>query len=243
MEKPDNGTSLRRVLFTFLFIIQFLNSTAQNQLPDSVVTERTRIIEKMLEEGKPNANRWWYGWLAGYSAATIGQGIVYISTDEKGLKQDMALGAATTLLGAAGQLLTPNEPGKSADRLSKAPAETNAERLNKLSLAEELLKNSAMREKTGRSWQMHAVTGVVNLSSGLITWIAFDRDVWSGVVNFALNTAITETQIWTQPTRAMKDYRDYCNKYKSGINPVANRQGAQWYVSGGPGTIKLKVVF
>jgi hypothetical protein len=238
-----SGGAYLFAVFSLIIISGSGNIFSQTDLPDSVVTEQIRVIGKMLEEGKPNANFWWYGWLAGYSAATVGQGAIALSTDNGTLKQDMVLGSATTLLGAIGQLITPMVPGFAPDRLKQIPEDTDEERLMKLQKAEELLKKSAMREKSGRSWQAHVITGVVNLGSGLIAWLGFNRDIWAGVENFAINTAITETQIWTQPTKAMKDYKKYCSKYKSGINPIAFKQDIKLFVSGGPGGIQLKIIF
>jgi hypothetical protein len=239
-EKRSKSGTIVLILICFF---QFHHISAQVEIPDSLIMERIRVIEKMLIRGKPNADRWWYGWLAGYSAATIGQGVVYLSGDDKALRQDMALGAATTLLGAAAQLLTPMLPSPN-DLINENTKDTHKARLQKLSNAEELLKASSLIEKSGKSWQIHAVTGVVNVSSGLITWLGFKRDVWAGVGNFALNTIITEAQIWTQPTRAMKDYKAYCKKYGPGENPGSEKSGMiSWFVSAGPGGINIKIVF
>lgn len=243
MGKKDCRSNSVVIFFVFIFIFQSLNISAQIEIPDSVIMERIQLIKKMLDQGKPNANRWWYGWLTGYSAATIGQGAVCFSSNDKGLRQDMALGAVTTLLGTAGQLLTPMIPGYAPYRLTKIPEDTREERLQKLDNAEELLTASALREKAGRSWKVHAVAGVVNLSSGLITWIGFKRNVWAGVKNFALNTVITEAQSWTQPTKAMKDYQNYCQRFKSGEKPIALKPDMSWFVSISPGSIEIKLVF
>ena len=243
MEQKDYRLNSGAIFIVFIFIFQSLNISAQIEISDSLIMERIQIIEKMLEQGKPNANFWWYGWLAGYSAATVGQSSVCFFSHDKGTKQDMVLGAATTLLGVAGQLLTPMIPGYASDRIKQIPEDTREMRLQKLEKSEELLKASALREKAGRSWKAHAVVGAVNISSGLITWLGFKRNVWAGVGNFALNTVITEAQIWTQPTRAIKDYQNYCRKYKSGENPVALKSRMNWIVSVYPGGIEMKIVF
>lgn len=107
MGEKERRSNSGTIFLAFIFICQSVNISAQVEIPDSVITERLQLIEKMLNQGKPGANCWWYGWLAGYSAATIGQGVVCISSNDKVTKQDMALGAVTTLLGATGQLLTP----------------------------------------------------------------------------------------------------------------------------------------
>ena len=99
------------------------------------------------------------------------------------------------------------------------------------------------REKEGRSWKIHAVTGVVNIGSGLITWLGFRRTVWEGVENFALNTFITETQIWTQPTRALKDYQNFCRKYNSGSGMKVLKPENEWIVRAYPGGIAIEFNF
>jgi hypothetical protein len=155
----------------------------------------------------------------------------------------MALGSATTFLGAMGQLLTPIVPRTSSFRNSQIPKSVSEEQFKKLDYSEELLKEIALREKAGRSWKVHAVTGVVNVGSGLITWLGFKRTVWEGVGNFALNTVITETQIWTQPTRAIKDYQNYCRKYNSGSSLEVSKPEKEWFVSVYPGGIAIKLLF
>ena len=243
MKGKDRRTNSGAMLFVFILIFQFLHVSAQVEIPDSIIGERIQTIQLILNQGKPNANRWWYGWLAGYSAATVGQGGVYFLSEDKSTRQDMVLGAATTFLGAVGQLLTPRVPGYAPGRLAQIPDSTPEERLRKLYKAEELLKASALTEKAGRSWKVHALTGAVNLSSGLITWLVFKRTVWAGVGNFALNTAITEAQIWTQPTRTIKDYQNYCRKYNSGEKVVTNKSDLNWFVSVYTGGIGIKLVF
>jgi hypothetical protein len=238
-----NKSNFKAILFIFIFVLQSVILFAQDEIPDSLINKRIRYIQNILDQGKPNANRWWYGWLAGYSAATVGQGVVFLSSKDKGTRQDMALGAATTLLGTAGQLLSPMTPGYAPDQLKQIPEDTHEARLQKLNNAEELLKASDLREKSGRSWQVHAIASAVNLTSGLITWLGFRRNVWAGVENFALNSVITEAQIWTQPTRAMKDYQNYCQKLKSGENQISLKSNPSWFVSVTPAGIKVKMVF
>ncbi len=97
-----------------------------------------------------------------------------------------------------------------------------------------------MNEKIGRSFKTHAICTAVNLGSGLVTWLGFKRSVWAGLGNFALNEAITETQIFTQPRRAIKDYDNYVNKYKfSPVQPSPISMSLTVY----PGGISLLVKF
>ena len=237
--KSDIGT----LVFLFIFMFQFSESFGQNELPDSLVKVQIQSIQNMLDQGKPAAKLWWNGWFYGYSAATMVQGIVCLESKELKTRQDMALGAVTTLIGAAGQLLMPMIPASAPKKLALIPGDTPEERIIKLQKAEELFEASAKREKDGRSWKMHAASNAVNLGSGLVTWLGFDRTLSAGFWNFALNTVITETQIWTQPTRAIIDYKKYCEKYKSGQPQVSNKLKTSFFVSAYPGGLALRVVF
>jgi hypothetical protein len=83
----------------------------------------------------------------------------------------------------------------------------------------------------------------VNLASGLIVWLGFERNIWEGVGNFALNTVITELQIWTQPTRAITDYDNYIKKYKSGEQPDSQNFKLSWSVSVSLGRLGINLQF
>lgn len=106
-----------------------------------------------------------------------------------------------------------------------------------------MFKIIATNEKEGISWQVHLFSGAVNITSGLITWLGFKRSLWAGVENFALNTIVAESQIWTQPTQTMKDYQSYYRKYKSGINPLAYKSKPTYYVCFYPGGIIINILF
>lgn len=237
------NNKLKTVLFIFMLLWLPRLLSAQGDIPDSLVHERIQYIQDHLDQGRTTANVWWYGWLGAYSAATVGQGTVGFLSNDKRTREDMVLGASTTLLGAAGQLVMPLNPGHKADILTQIPDSTPELRLAKLMCAEKMFKEIAKNEKFGRSWKMHVIYGAVNISSGLITWLGFKRSIWAGLGNFALNTVISEAQIWTQPTRTMKDYQNYCRKYQSGINPVSYKPKPVFYVSACPDGIALKVLF
>jgi len=54
---------------------------------------------------------------------------------------------------------------------------------------------------------------------------------------------VTEAQIWTQPTRAIKNYERYLREYhpEAGMAPL--KPESEWTVSVFPGGIALKVDF
>jgi hypothetical protein len=176
--------------------------SAQVQEQDSSGHFRLENIRSIALKDASSVNRWWWGWLSGYSAATIGQSVTGMTAGKQSLRQDMFLGAATTLIGAAGQFFTAVQPVKlhllGSNEKSTFTAGDNSEIYMKY------LKSMAEAEKKGRGWQIHMASGVVNLGSGLVTWLGFKRTFKEGLVNFALNTVITEAQIWSQPVKAKK---------------------------------------
>ncbi len=237
------GSGFFKIALLIIFIFKLFPLPGQVSTSDSIISEKLEYINNLLNQDKKNAQIWWYGWLIGYSAATVGQGIVYFSTDKKSTKQDMALGAATTALGAAAQIFSPLVPGNLSVKYSKNDGIMPSQFPNDLSYSEELLKEIAAREKKGRSWKMHAITGAVNISTGLITWLGFKRSVWEGLEIFAINTAVTELQIWTQPARAIKDYKNYCEKFGSGSGMEAVKPAKVWVVHVYPGGINIELNF
>jgi len=243
ISKKSDRLNLGILLLILVFNLQFSSLHSQNVLPDSMITERLQYIKNTLEHDQVNTKRWWYGWFAGYSAATIGQGAVYLTNNDKSMRQDMALGAVTTILGAAGQFISPLIPGNEPEHLNSISVSNRTDRLNKLSTAEELLYECAMREKLARSWKNHALCSAVNLGGGLITWLGFKRSIGAGIGYFALNTVITETQIWTQPTLARRNYRKYRQKNPENETGMASLPEVNWYLGAYPGGLGIRVVF
>jgi hypothetical protein len=241
------GISFRAVvthtIVLIFFILQAFQMKGQDDLADSVITERLQTIRQMLDIGKVNANRWWYGWLAGYSAATLVQTSVLLNSNELATRQDMALGAAMAFLGAAGQIVSPLGPRYSPAKIRMLPEDTREDKIRKLTEMERLLEENATREKSGKSWKTHLLYSMANLGSGLITWIGFDRDIWAGLGNFALNTAITETQILTQPSKAIKDYDNYRRKCSGLQEQSYSRSNLSWSVNVYAGGVAIRVVF
>ena len=231
------------MLSVFIFTSLLSPVYSQKTLGDTVVTERLHTLEQMLAHGKSNANTWWYGWLIGYSAATVVQGAIMLTSDSRDTRQDMALGGVTTILGVAGQLITPNDPGSAPGKLDEMPENTAEEKIRKLEKAELLLKQCAERERSGRSWQQHALVGVVDLASGFTTWFGFHRNALAGIENFGLNTLVAEVQIFTQPTQAMKDYKAYLNKY-SGLQSSGSKNcEIRMFVFAVPGGMGVRLIF
>lgn len=242
MIKTDRN-ALNFFILILIFNTLFSKLHAQNELPDPIVAERIQFIQHTIDRDLVKTKQWWYGWLAGYGAATVAQGAVYFGSNDKSTRQDMALGAVTTFLGVAGQFISPIKPGNETEQLNALTENTKEEQLNKLKIAEELLNEIGKREKLARNWQSHVLPTAVDLGSGMVTWLAFDRSVWAGIGNFAFNLAITETQIWSQPIMAHRNYKKYQQKYTNGDIDLSYEPRANWYIGAYAGGAGLKVVF
>lgn len=186
----------------------------ERQLSDKEIYMRLSTLRSMLDNDQKGAGLWWYGWLGIYCVATIGQGAVACISNDKTIKENMTLGAGTTFFGIVGQFITPLKPNYIDIQIERLKNLSKEERLIKLIQAEKMLKDQAEYAKIGKSWEPHVLGGVVNMTSGLITWLGYKRSLWDGIENFALNTVVTEIQIWSQPTKAMLDYNIYMDKYK-----------------------------
>lgn len=220
-----------------LVVTLTINSFAQDKIEIQALAPGVQHLISTLQKDQKANRVWWGTWLGLYSTATVVQTGIALSTDNKALRQDMYLGAATTVLGAGFQLLTPYVK-INLTQFENFEALSPENQMVLIKQAEDYFKQSAQYEKEIRSWKNHALTTAANLGSGLITWLAFDRTFKDGVINFAINTVITETQIWTQPILAKKEWE----KIKSG-NISANSPSYTLSAYATMGGIQLKLVF
>ncbi|HNW50041.1 MAG TPA: hypothetical protein PKH79_03100 [Prolixibacteraceae bacterium] len=231
------------VISLIFFVFSVSPAKAQREVQDSRSSNRLQFLKNSLEREKAQTQFWWYGWLGLYSAATITQGAIYFSSDKKSVRQDMALGAATSFLGAAGQVISPLIPNKKLKEFESLPESTTMEQQKKLELAEKLLLEYKEKETSSRNWQNHLLTSSVNVASGLVTWLGFKRSFKDGLVNFAINEAVTEIQIFTSPTLAKRNYKKYCREYLNQDSGLSYKPGTCWYLAASPEGLGIKVVF
>jgi hypothetical protein len=237
-----NGLQIKLILLWLFLTFGFLIVHGQI-IPrsDSLSAEIERACLVTHQDARA-VNTWWWGWLTGYSAATLGQGIAGVLSEQRSTRQDMLLGAATTLIGAAGQFFTPVQPV----RIRKTPKHTVNSTVGADSLNEcwEYLQRMSRLESKGRGWQMHLASGAVNVSSGLITWLGFKRTFKDGLWNFALNTVITEAQIWSQPVRAKKHYSMILQQQnQAGISHAADKPVCAVYAGAYAGRFCIAIHF
>jgi len=193
--------------------------------PDDEVQARLGFIDSALRSAQPRARTWWYGWIAGYSIGTVASwGLAKahwddVKTDpanpdgprirDREFAEDMLVGGATFALGVGGLLFSPFTPASAAAKLGRLPDVTPDNRRVKLLRAEELLRQCARREKDGRGWVTHLLNLAVNAAAGIVTSAAFDRPWTDGLVTFAIGESVSLLNIFTQPTRAIRDLEAY----------------------------------
>jgi hypothetical protein len=181
---------------------------AAAELPDAEVSRRLSFIEARLEAGQGRAGLWWNAWYGTFLGLTAVQGGAALALHDPGLRQSAAVGAVTSSLGVIPLTFSGFPARDAGDRLRALPESTPAERRLKLARAEHLLKTSADAEILGRSWLAHAGGAAVALVTGLVLGLGYKRGL-NTITSVVASVAVVETEIWTQPTAAIDDYRAY----------------------------------
>jgi hypothetical protein len=235
------GTTTKRIgkaasVFALLLLpTTRLAAQVAGNLGDAEVKGRLAYIQGSFDAGQKAADLWQYGWLTGYSAATVGQLAIYSNSNDEKRRQDMLVGAVTTALGVGGQLVFPLQAGRFAVRLRSMPADTPEARRANLAAAEGYLRKAAAQESFGRSWKTQSMATAVNLAAGLTIWLHYDRPARDGFVTFAVGQIVAETQIFSQPMRAVRDLQEYEQRTDFGALGMAASPRRNWYVRAAPG--------
>jgi hypothetical protein len=195
------------------FFSRAFAQTLGSELSDKELDDRLSWIQNELSADR-NPSRWWlYSWTGAFCLLAATQTTILFATSDTHLKQNMGVGAVESLFGIVGMLLTPFESTTAADSLHALPDISREEREDKLSTAERLLQKSAKDEAFGRSWLKHVAGFAFNIAGGLVIWKGFHHSLLDGLLNFGIGMAVTELQIFTQPTRSMHAFDDYRKQY------------------------------
>jgi hypothetical protein len=119
-------------------------------------------------------------------------------------------------------IVDPFHASSSGSDLRKIPGSTPEEQKAKLDKAETWLKRNYKQEKLWKSWLSHAGVLVVGLIGAGIVWHYEGRK--NALINGLTTIAGGELQIWTQPTRGIKDYNEYHSKYKDTYNGIPEKK-------------------
>jgi hypothetical protein len=214
--------------------------------PPSDSEARLAFIEKSLSESEGALEWWYYGWVGGYAALTVGQTIPAVLADKiesdaddaYALRASMITGAATAAIGAIAVGLS-KPPGLGGPAvLEQMPEETAEQLAQKLAVAESLLRETAELEEMGIGWLSHLGNVGINLAAGLVLWLGFDQ-LQDGLITFGSGWAIGALTIFTQPTRAIDDWAEYQQRFDGA--PAPAETAWDWSIGVFPGGAGLIV--
>lgn len=188
----------------------YLRVEADLKNPEFNIKERIDFIQASFDKGQTRAKLWSYTWTALYGVATGVQTYQAISNRHDRVSNIVA--ASESFLGVAALMIDPFHARSSGADLRELPETTLEEQISKLEKAEKWLERNYKQEKLGRSWLSHLGVLVVGVIGAGIVWHYEGRN--NALINGLSAIAGGELLIWTQPTKGIKDYHDYHNKYK-----------------------------
>jgi hypothetical protein len=203
---------------------------------ESNISERIDFIQASFDKGQPRAKLWSYGWTAIYGVATGVQ--TYQAISSRHDRASNIVAASESFLGVAALIVDPFHARSSGSELREIPESTPEEQKTKLDKAENWLERNYKQEKLGRSWLSHVGVMVVGIIGAGIVWHYEGRK--NALINGLGAIAGGELLIWTQPTRGIKDYKEYRNKYKSAYDGIPEKK---YFIAPSPNGIVAGVYF
>ncbi len=204
--RRSTGCLLAVILFSLCWQPVSAGATDQEDL-----SQRISFIQSRLDEGTTAAKRWQYSWVVAHGTLTFVQfGMLDTlrEPEEADDRFDMVVGGTLEALAIVDLAINPLVAHSAAAKLRTMPETNSAETEAKAQYAEELLWECAERERKGRSWINHAIYFAGNAIAGLV--IGLDGGRWNdGALMFGVGMALSEIQIFTQPTRAIDDWKKY----------------------------------
>lgn len=187
---------------------------------ESNISERIGFIQAAFDKGQPRAKLWSYTWTAMYGAGTVIQ--TYQAINGRHNRASNIVGASESFLGVAMLVIDPFHARSSGSDLREIPGSTPEEQKAKLERAENWLERNYKQEKLGRSWLTHVGVLVVSIIGAGIVWHYEGRK--NALINGLSTIAGGELLIWTQPTRGIKDYKEYHSKYKDAYDGIPEKK-------------------
>lgn len=206
--------NLLTLVFTIFFSIH-LASGQEAGLKTSPydVGERINFIQSAFDKSQKTAKVWSYTWMAAYGAAAGFQTYQAIHTHHD--RATNIVGASESFIGLAVLVVDPFYARSSGDDLREIPESTPEEQKYKLKKAEEWLERNYKQEKFGRSWLSHVgVIAASLIGAGIVRHYDGSKNA---IITGLSNMVGGELLIWTQPTRGIKDYKEYHSRFKGRI--------------------------
>jgi len=190
-------------------------------LGESNPRARVEFLEQSLEEERPSAQLWYYGWLGAYGAVFAANCYAANRDPNRVVRITNGVSAVQTAVGIGAMLASPLPSAYASGRLQEMPTGTPEELEKKRIAAEGYLKDTAESEEFGRSWISHAANLVIAGGGALMIRYNYAQrinhakgspvgEAWG---NFLSSVLVGEIQIFTQPTISSTRWNEYHGKY------------------------------
>lgn len=176
-------------------------------ISNSELDQRLKFVESRLASQDHKASYWQHGWTGFHSASAVVQGLLAVDADDSDDEVNYIVGAVKSTGALAQMLIKPMPAVESTSRFQTMPARSREERFRKLRQGEALLHENAERAATRTGWKRHLVGIGANLIGGAA--IAALGDSSDAVTSTLLGITVSEASIWTEPSRASNDLKDY----------------------------------
>jgi len=202
---------------------QFLSAV---ELTDEQLDQRIKTLDVYLEDLKRPTRTYFFGWVAIQTALVTGQSLYAAQADKASVRTNYIVGASVSGASLL-RLLFTSFPGRYASRrYRQMPTDTRAQKELKLAAGENWLTSQAKSDALGISWTTHVAGAVVAAGSGIALAAAYEHNLRDGVTRTLLTLFVSELQIHTRPTRAMRFAKNYSNSPNSPqltLAPMADR--------------------
>jgi len=196
------------IVLTFLLLCTFpAGADQKTPLSEEDMERRLSFIEERLNEGQTSARYWQYGWSSFYAASAAVQGYKAIESNDGDDDVNNTVGAVKSAAALALMLLKPLPAVEGATTLQDMPTNTPDQKEARLKAAETRAHTNARRAQERHSWTRHLTAITVNLIGSAV--IAAFGDGEDAVVSGLTGIAISQANIWSQPSRAIDDLADY----------------------------------
>lgn len=206
---------VRRVAVAMLVAALVCGSVPSSYAQCDADTEaRLAFLEGRLEEGEKGMDWWWGSWMAVY---TIGLAYNVYDGAREGDNSNQAAAffqAGKSALGITQLLLRPHVGRHGADPMQEIPKTSAESCAQRLALAEKHLRIAAKEGNVRKSWTAHVTSLALNLGVAIAIDEGWDDegDAWR---DFAVSEVAAEINIWSHPTRAVKDWDEYQRQYNN----------------------------
>jgi hypothetical protein len=177
------------------------------EISNAELEQRLKFIETRLTRQSPDARYWQRGWTGFHAASAVVQGVLAVDANDSDDEVNYLVGAVKSTGALAQMLIRPLPAVQSATRFQALPSRSREERIHKVAQGEALLHENADRAATRSGWRRHLIGVGANLLGGVA--IAAFGDSSDAVASTLLGIAVSEANIWTEPSRAIDDLEDY----------------------------------